>query len=61
MSLAGLSRSYFYYVAHPRDDPAVWILMAALFVVLTPIFFATVIVAFQALVARKKDHDSDAV
>ena len=59
MSLAGLSRSYFYYVAHPRDDPAVWILMAALFVVLTPVFLTIAIVAFQALVARKKDHESD--
>jgi hypothetical protein len=41
-------------------EPAVWVLMAFLCVVLTPVFFATVIVAFQALVARKKDHDSDA-
>jgi len=38
---------------------AAWVLMAALFAVFTPIAVAVVVMAFQALVARKKDGESD--
>jgi hypothetical protein len=41
-------------------DAAAWVLMAALFVVLTPIAVAAAIVACQSLLVRKKDRDSDA-
>lgn len=41
-------------------DAAAWALVAALFVVLTPILIAVVVVACQTFVARKKDRDTDA-
>jgi len=41
-------------------DVAAWVLMAALFAVLTPIAGAAAVVACQSLMARKKDRDSDA-
>jgi hypothetical protein len=41
-------------------DVAAWVLMAALFAVLTPIALAAGVVACQTFVARKKDRDSDA-
>jgi uncharacterized membrane protein len=41
-------------------DVAVWVLMAALFAVLTPIAVVAAVVAYQALIARKKDRDSGA-
>jgi len=41
-------------------DVAAWVLMAALFVVLTPIAVAAAVIAFQSFGARKKDRDSDA-
>lgn len=41
-------------------DVAAWVLMAALFTVLTPIAVAAAVVACQTLIARKKDRDSDA-
>lgn len=39
---------------------AAWVLMAALFAVLTPITVAAAVIAFQTLVARKKNRDPDA-
>jgi uncharacterized membrane protein len=39
---------------------AAWVLMAALFAVFTPIAVAVAVIAFQTLVARKKNRDSDA-
>jgi len=55
--LEGLSRH--------ADQPALhvaaaWVLITALFVVLTPIAVATVLVAFQSLLARRRSRDSDA-
>jgi hypothetical protein len=41
-------------------DAAVWVLMAALFVVLAPITVAAAIVAWQYFLAGRKDRDSDA-
>ena len=41
-------------------DVAAWAAIAALFVVLTPIALATAVVAWQTLVERMKDRDSDA-
>ena len=55
--LEGLSRLGGQPVFH---DVAGWAVMAALFVVLTPIAVAAAVVACQGLVARKKDRDSDA-
>lgn len=40
-------------------DAAAWALMAAVFAVLTPIAVAVAVIAFQTLVACKKDRDSD--
>lgn len=40
-------------------DAATWALLAALFAVLTPITVATAVIAYQSLIARKKDRDSD--
>lgn len=55
--LEGLSRlgnqPAFHHVAE-------WVLMGALFAVLTPIAVAAAVIAWQTLVARKKDRDSDA-
>jgi uncharacterized protein (DUF983 family) len=39
---------------------AAWVLTAALFAVFTPVAVAAAVIAFQILVARKKDRDSDA-
>jgi hypothetical protein len=39
---------------------ATWVLMGALFAVLTPIAVAVAVIAWQKLGARKKDRDSDA-
>ena len=41
-------------------DAATWVLMTALFVVLTPTAVAAAIVACQSLLVDKKDGDSDA-
>lgn len=41
-------------------EVATWVLMAAVFTVLTPIAVATAVIAYQSLFARKKDRDSDA-
>lgn len=55
--LEGLSRLGDQPALH---DVAAWVLMAALFAVLTPIAVATAVVAYQTLIARNKDRDSDA-
>jgi hypothetical protein len=55
--LEGLSRLGDQPALH---DVATWALMAALFAVLTPIAVATAVIAYQSLIARKKDRDSDA-
>jgi len=41
-------------------EAAAWALMAGLFAVLTPIAVAAVVVACQALIARRKRRDSGA-
>ena len=56
--LEGLSRFGDQPALH---EVAVLVLMAALYSILTPIAVAAAVIAWQTLVARKKDRDSDVI